>query len=79
MRPLSLLCELTYRCNLQCPYCYNPLALDKYRDELTTQQWCGVLSDAAALGVVQTHFSGGEPTLRRDRSEEHTSELQSLV
>ncbi|MGA8100241.1 MAG: radical SAM protein, partial [Candidatus Cybelea sp.] len=66
MRPLSLLCELTYRCNLQCPYCYNPLAFDKYRDELTTQQWCTVLSDAAGLGVVQTHFSGGEPTLRRD-------------
>ena len=24
VRPLSLFCELTYRCNLQCPYCYNP-------------------------------------------------------
>ena len=33
---LSLLCELTYRCNLQCPYCYNPLALSEYRDELST-------------------------------------------
>lgn len=65
-RPLSLLCELTYRCNLQCPYCYNPLALQEYRDELTTQQWSNVLRDAADLGVVQTHFSGGEPTLRRD-------------
>ena len=65
-RPLSLLCELTYRCNLACPYCYNPLALQEYRDELSTQQWCDVLSDAAGLGVVQAHFSGGEPTLRRD-------------
>ena len=25
-----------------------------------------MLEQAAALGVVQTHFSGGEPTLRRD-------------
>ncbi|MGB8908985.1 MAG: pyrroloquinoline quinone biosynthesis protein PqqE [Candidatus Cybelea sp.] len=66
MRPLSVLCELTYRCNLQCPYCYNPLALREYRDELSTQEWCCVLKDAAALGVVQAHFSGGEPTLRRD-------------
>ena len=66
MRPLSLLCELTYRCNLQCPYCYNPLALQAYRDELPTAQWIAVLEEAAGLGVVQAHFSGGEPTLRRD-------------
>jgi PqqA peptide cyclase len=65
-RPLSLLCELTYRCNLQCPYCYNPIALHEYRDELCADQWSAVLREAADLGVVQTHFSGGEPTLRRD-------------
>jgi PqqA peptide cyclase len=63
---MSLLCELTYRCNLQCPYCYNPLALHEYRDELSTEQWCGILREASDLGVVQAHFSGGEPTLRRD-------------
>jgi PqqA peptide cyclase len=68
-RPLSLLCELTYRCNLQCPYCYNPLALSEYREELPTDQWCDVLRQAADLGVVQAHFSGGEPTLRRDLAE----------
>jgi pyrroloquinoline quinone biosynthesis protein E len=65
-RPLSVLCELTYRCNLQCPYCYNPIALRAYRDELATDQWAGVLRQAAELGVVQAHFSGGEPTLRQD-------------
>ena len=65
-RPLSLLCELTYRCNLQCPYCYNPLDLSAYRDELDTATWERVLREAAELGVVQAHFSGGEPTLRRD-------------
>ncbi len=68
-RPLSILCELTYRCNLQCPYCYNPIALREYRDELSAAQWSGVLRDAAALGVVQAHFSGGEPTLRPDLAE----------
>lgn len=68
-RPLSLLCELTYRCNLQCPYCYNPVALREYRDELSTAHWSQVLRDAAELGVVQAHFSGGEPTLRRDLPE----------
>lgn len=68
-RPLSLLCELTYRCNLQCPYCYNPLDLRSYRDELTTEQWADVLQQAAELGVVHAHFSGGEPTLRPDLAE----------
>ena len=65
-RPLSVLCELTYRCNLQCPYCYNPLALKSYADELSTGRWIEVVEQAAAMGVVQSHFSGGEPTLRRD-------------
>lgn len=65
-RPLSLLCELTYRCNLQCPYCYNPLDIKSYRDELDTESWRRVLREAAELGIVQAHFSGGEPTLRSD-------------
>ncbi|HEY1868272.1 MAG TPA: pyrroloquinoline quinone biosynthesis protein PqqE, partial [Candidatus Cybelea sp.] len=41
----------------------------EYRDELSTAQWSTVLADAAALGVVQAHFSGGEPTLRPDLPE----------
>ena len=65
-RPLSILSELTYRCNLQCPYCYNPTNLSEYRDEMDTSAWRSVLAQAAALGVVQAHFSGGEPTLRTD-------------
>lgn len=69
LRPLSLLCEITYRCNLQCAYCYNPLDLKAYRDELSAPQWIAVLQQAAALGVLQAHFSGGEPTLRPDLCE----------
>ena len=62
--PLALLAELTHRCPLQCPYCSNPLALE--RSELDTGAWRRVLDEAAALGVLQVHFSGGEPTARRD-------------
>ncbi len=69
LRPLSLLCELTYRCNLRCPYCYNPLDLRRYTDELSTAAWQRVIAQAAELGVVQVHFSGGEPTLRADLCE----------
>jgi pyrroloquinoline quinone biosynthesis protein E len=63
-RPLSLLCELTYRCNLQCPYCYNPRNLYAYRDELNDDEWRRVIEEACELGVLQVHVSGGEPTLR---------------
>jgi pyrroloquinoline quinone biosynthesis protein E len=64
--PVSLLAELTHRCPLQCPYCSNPLALDKAGVELDTATWRRVIEEGHALGVLQTHFSGGEPTLRRD-------------
>jgi PqqA peptide cyclase len=64
--PVSLLAELTHRCPLQCPYCSNPLALDKAGAELDTATWLRVLEEAAELGVLQVSFSGGEPTLRRD-------------
>src|SRR5438105_12036244 len=66
LRPLALLAELTYRCPLKCPYCSNPLELERYRRELDTAIWKRVLAEAAALGVVQVHFSGGEPLVRRD-------------
>ncbi len=64
--PLALLAELTHRCPLQCPYCSNPLALERPGGELDTAAWRRVLDEAAALGVLQVHFSGGEPTARRD-------------
>jgi len=64
--PLGLLAELTHRCPLQCPYCSNPLALERVNAELATEAWCDVLAQAAALGVLQLHLSGGEPTVRRD-------------
>ena len=63
---MALLAELTHRCPLQCPYCANPLALERAAAELDTATWLRVLDEAAALGVLQVHFSGGEPTVRRD-------------
>lgn len=64
--PLGLLAELTHRCPLGCPYCSNPLALDAPGDELDTAAWARVFSEAAHLGVLQVHLSGGEPGARRD-------------
>lgn len=64
--PLGLLAELTHRCPLGCPYCSNPLELDARDRELDTETWLRVFREAAALGVLQTHLSGGEPASRRD-------------
>jgi PqqA peptide cyclase len=67
--PLAVLAELTHRCPLQCPYCSNPQQLLAAREELPTLVWKRVIDEAAALGVLQIHFSGGEPTARRDLPE----------
>lgn len=64
--PIGLLAELTHRCPLACPYCSNPLELTARARELSTAEWLRVLEEAAALGVLQLHLSGGEPTLRTD-------------
>jgi PqqA peptide cyclase len=64
--PLALMAELTHRCPLQCPYCSNPVEMLKVGQERDTAFWQQVIEEAAALGVLQIHFSGGEPTLRQD-------------
>jgi pyrroloquinoline quinone biosynthesis protein E len=64
--PLGLLAELTHRCPLRCPYCSNPLELTRASQELDTATWARVFREAASLGVLQVHLSGGEPTARRD-------------
>ena len=64
--PLWLLAELTYDCPLHCPYCSNPTEMGDIKDELSTQQWLKVFTEARAMGAVQLGFSGGEPLLRKD-------------
>ena len=65
-RPTTMLAELTHRCPLHCPYCSNPVELDRASAELTTDEWRRVFSEARALGVLQLGLSGGEPLVRRD-------------
>ncbi len=64
--PIGMLAELTHRCPLQCPYCSNPTELLKANRELETAVWLDLFDQAADLGVLQVHLSGGEPTLRSD-------------
>jgi PqqA peptide cyclase len=64
--PLGLLAELTHRCPLRCTYCSNPLTLERRSRELDTDTWLRVFREAAQLGVLHVHLSGGEPGARRD-------------
>jgi pyrroloquinoline quinone biosynthesis protein E len=65
-RPYTLVAELTYACPLACPYCSNPVDFADRRAELTTDDWSSVFEQAAALGVMQLHLTGGEPLVRKD-------------
>lgn len=64
--PWALLAEVTHACPLHCPYCSNPLELVRRSAELSAGDWARVFAEAAGLGVVQAHISGGEPLLRPD-------------
>ncbi|MBW4025702.1 MAG: pyrroloquinoline quinone biosynthesis protein PqqE [Proteobacteria bacterium] len=63
---MALVAEITHRCPLQCPYCSNPRDMAQAGEELSTADWQRVFAEAAALGVLHLHLSGGEPMARRD-------------
>jgi PqqA peptide cyclase len=67
--PLALVAELTHRCPLHCVYCSNPLELAKREAELSTETWIRIFDEAAAFGVIQADFTGGEPLVRTDIAE----------
>ncbi|WP_096704745.1 pyrroloquinoline quinone biosynthesis protein PqqE [Magnetospirillum sp. 15-1] len=68
-KPLWLVCELTYKCPLKCPWCNNPLEFGSIRNELSTEEWKRVLRESRALGSLQLGFTGGEPLVRNDLEE----------
>jgi pyrroloquinoline quinone biosynthesis protein E len=67
--PLALIAEITHRCPLHCVYCSNPLELTARNEELATADWLRVFREAAALGVLHLHLTGGEPLARPDLAE----------
>ena len=67
--PYAVLMELSHRCPLQCPYCSNPIDLERASGELSTEDWKRVMDEATEMGVLHVHFSGGEPTVRKDLEE----------
>ncbi|HEV2730740.1 MAG TPA: pyrroloquinoline quinone biosynthesis protein PqqE [Terriglobales bacterium] len=67
--PLALIAEITHRCPLHCVYCSNPLELASAKSELSTHDWLRVFAEAATLGVLHVHLTGGEPLARADLTE----------
>jgi pyrroloquinoline quinone biosynthesis protein E len=67
--PLALIAEITHRCPLHCVYCSNPLELTSRQEELETADWLRVFGEAAELGVLHLHLTGGEPLARPDLPE----------
>jgi pyrroloquinoline quinone biosynthesis protein E len=68
-RPYNLIAELSYRCPLRCPYCSNPVDWSQTRDGLDGDDWCRVMHEASALGILHVGLTGGEPSVRSDLEE----------
>ncbi len=67
-----LVMELTERCNNNCIHCCIRQSRDDGRrpqKELSTNEICDILREAALLGAITVRFSGGEPLLRDDFEE----------
>lgn len=62
--PYRMDLALTYRCNNDCPHCYN--ARPRNFKELDTQEWREIINHLWEIGIPHIVFTGGEPTLRAD-------------
>ena len=60
--PFRYFLELTYHCNLQCPYCY--VGSERNKQELTFEEWKKVIDQIPFYGIVT--LVGGEPLIRKD-------------
>jgi MoaA/NifB/PqqE/SkfB family radical SAM enzyme len=60
----SVLIELTYRCNLDCFFCYNDLGLRGR--PLDFAQYDAFLRDLASMNVLNVALTGGEPLAHPD-------------
>ena len=63
--PLRYFFELTYRCNLQCPYCY--VGNERNLEELSTEEWFNIIDQIPWYSFVT--LVGGEPLIRKDFTE----------
>jgi radical SAM protein with 4Fe4S-binding SPASM domain len=65
--PYRMDLAVTYRCNNDCPHCYN--ARPRTYPELPTEAWLRILDRLWEIGIPHVVFTGGEATLRDDLPE----------
>lgn len=67
---------VTMKCNIHCDFC-SVRAGEYHHHDLPLDRILALIDEAAALGLEELHFLGGEPTLRRDLEQmvEHAARL----
>ncbi|MEU9975076.1 radical SAM protein [Streptomyces sp. NPDC051014] len=64
--PGFLWVDLTRKCQLSCGHCHNNSGPEGTHGTMTAEDWARVLDQAAAAGIPQVQFTGGEVTLHPD-------------
>lgn len=60
--PLRYILELTYRCNLNCPFCY--ITGERAIEELNTKEWLDIIGQIPPFSLIS--FVAGEVLLKED-------------
>ncbi len=65
-KPRLIACEVTRECNLACLHCRASAVFEPCPDELTSQEWMGLVDEIVSFSSPILILTGGEPTLRKD-------------
>jgi len=77
--------EITYFCNMQCPYCAVKPRLTKQINQYNTEQAVQILEEfiqksiRAKVPVFRTYLAGGEPTIHPQFNEIYTAFYETLT
>jgi len=66
MGPVFAAIDITYRCNLQCPYCFVSAGKRKNAPTISKQNFTRIVDLLADSGTLGICLCGGEPTLHPD-------------
>jgi len=66
MGPVFAAIDITYRCNLQCPYCFVSAGKRKNAPTISKQNFIRIVDLLADSGTLGICLCGGEPTLHPD-------------
>lgn len=67
--PLTVIFNVTNRCNLKCKHCYASYFSRSSKGEMTTAEIKKIIKDLKKNGCLRINFCGGEPLLRNDIKE----------